>query len=102
MITPELQALIDAPLADPTRINLPEGRRPLRRGPKPTYAGDMGGDPLTSKQVRARKAKAEEMKLVAMLDHYGKTSVPFERIAKHLKLTLQQVSVAMKGRGRLS
>lgn len=102
MITPNLQRLIDAPLADPLKINLPEGKRPARMGEKPVYEGEFAPEKLSSRQMRDRKTNAYSEKLMAVLDYYATTNVPFERIAVHVKMKVEEVADAMGRRGRMS
>jgi hypothetical protein len=81
-----LQSLIDAPLANATKINLPEGRRPATRAPKPEYVDEIGVPKLTGKQVREHKEKGRSAKLEALYDYYAGTDLPVERITEHLGL----------------
>lgn len=79
-----LQSLIDAPLANATKINLPMGRRAAPRvkaEPRQPRPGD-----LTPAQVRERKAKALSDKQEKLLDYYATTSIPAERVAEHIGL----------------
>lgn len=98
----QMQALIDAPLANPLKINLPAGRSPARRAAKPEYEGEFTPEKLTSKQIRERRQDQFSAKLSAVLDHYARTDVPFDRIEAHTKLSSQQVIAAMQARGRSS
>ena len=83
-----LKALIDAPLANPARINLPMGRRPApRSSPQPHER--RPGD-LTPKQVRERKAKATTDRQEKLLDYYATVDVPVERVAEHVGLYRQE------------
>jgi hypothetical protein len=93
-----LQQLADAPLADPNKINLPMGRRPLPRPAKEARIPEPGD--LTLREVRERRAKEASRKVDTLLDYYARTDVPLERIAEHLKLRMPAVIRAMKERGR--
>jgi hypothetical protein len=96
-----MQALIDSPIDTAERANkifLPEGRKPAPRCGK-VKTQPAPGD-LTPSQVRAKNEKEQSDKLVAVLDYYGGSSVPFDRIAEHTKLTVEQVTEAMARRGR--
>jgi hypothetical protein len=100
-----LQALADKPLdirdTDRcTKVWLPEGKRRAPRGRKPEYHGNLGGPALKRSEIEARKLDEYSAKLVAILDYYAATSVPFERIADHTKLPLEKVVEAMSRRGR--
>lgn len=95
-----MKALVNAPLADPLKIYLPMGRRPGARGGKPVYEGEFAPEKLTSKQVRERRENAQGDKVASLLDYYGTTNVPCERIAEHLRLDVDLVRTAMRNRGR--
>jgi hypothetical protein len=95
----EMQALIDARLAKPGSIYLPLGKRKAFRGPKPVYENEFVPQ-MTAEQAKARKADLADKKLGSLLNYYAGTSVPFSRIAEHLKLDLETVQRAMLHRGR--
>jgi hypothetical protein len=80
-----LKALVDAPLANPLRLNIPGGKEALP--PKPRAVSEVKqhrpGD-LTARQVRERKAAAEQQKLDALYNYYATTDVPAERVAEHI------------------
>jgi hypothetical protein len=86
VITPEMQALIDAPLADATKVNLPAGRRSAPRAKKAEYADEIGCPKLKTSEVRARKQKAEDEKLGKLFDYYAGTDLTAEKIAEHMGL----------------
>lgn len=101
MITKELQALIDAPLADPNKLYVPKGaKRVISRGPRPEYHCDKLPK-LTRDQVQERKVDARSQMIAAMLDYYATTQIPFDRIAQHTGLAVEKISEAMKDRGRV-
>lgn len=78
---PYLKALIDAPLADPAKLYLPQGKRTAKRF-KPEYHDDIGCPKLTGKQVRERKETEAKGKLASVLDYYATTEIPFAKIAE--------------------
>lgn len=78
----KMQALIDAPLANPGKLNLPEGRRPIERGRKVPAP-----DGLTPAQVKERKAKEAADKLAKLLDYYATTDLPAEKVARDIGLS---------------
>lgn len=86
MITPEMKALIDAPLADATRINLPAGKRSAPRRQKIEYVDEMGCPKLKTSEVRARKAKDASEKQQKLFDYYAGTSLTPEKVAEHMGL----------------
>jgi len=96
----DMRLLAAAPLADPMRINLPLGKRPARCSGKPVYEGQIGVEKLTAKQVKERRVNRVSYRLVAALDHYATTDVPFDRIAVHLAMEPDAVAEAMTKRGR--
>src|SRR6187402_937676 len=97
-----MQKLVDAPLADPLKLYLPKGTRSAKRAPKAEYYDSVGAARLSRKELDKRKDDAATAKLVSVLDYYATTTVPFERIAGHTKLTVDQVTESMNRRGRLS
>jgi hypothetical protein len=86
MISPLLQSLIDAPLANATKINLPGGKSPAPRPKKSDATDDIGGPKLTMKQVRERKDRAAAERLSKLFDYYATTDLTAEKIAEHLGL----------------
>ena len=100
-MTPEMKRLVDAPLANALRLNLPEGKAPAPRAIKPEYHCEELPK-LTAKEVRARRTEATNAKVCAILDYYATTEVPPRRIAEHLGLGWDEVRAikAMKDRGR--
>ncbi len=102
MIDKEMQSLIDAPLANPNKINLPKGRRSAPRAGNPEYEGDFLPDKLTRKELRDRQENSHSAKIMAVLDYYAASKVSFEDIARYTNLTADQVARAMSNRGRLA
>jgi hypothetical protein len=100
MIDPNLKAMLDGPLANALAINLPMGRRAAKRGSNPVYEGSIGDTPLKPSEVRQRRDDAKSAKLVAVLDYYATTAVPFDRIADHCKMSIEDVTESMARRGR--
>lgn len=98
----EMQKLVDAPLADPLKLFLPKGTRTVKRAPKAEYYNGVDAPKIARSEIERRKADAASAKLVSVLDCYATTSVPFERIAEHTKLTLEEATAAMLRRGRSS
>lgn len=94
----ELRALVDAPLADPLKINLPLGRRPVKRSTQPARAKEAGE--LTKDQLRERREKAASDARHSILRYYSTTSIPFERVAAHVGLEVGQVREILKAMGR--
>lgn len=97
-----LKLLVEAPLANPLKLNVPMGRRSAPRGSKPVYVGDMGGEPLSQSELRTRRDNEKAAKVVSVLDYYATTQVPFDRIASHVKMTEDEVRAAMQRRGRVA
>ena len=93
----DLRALIDAPLANPAKINLPAGRRSAPRV-KMERPPPRPGD-LTPAQVRERKAKALSAKQELLLDYYATTEIPASRIADHVGL-FHQVQTGTDKQGK--
>lgn len=98
----EMQKLVDAPLADPLKLYLPKGTRAAKRAPKAEYYDSVEAPKIARSILEKRKVDAASAKLVSVLDYYATTTVPFERIAEHTKLTVDQVVESMNRRGRLS
>lgn len=91
MIDKKMRALIGAPLADPCKIYLPEGRRVLPRGPRSSEeACTDGGLRITKAQAADRKAKIAADKLNKLFDYYAGTNLSPEKVAEHLGLYRQQ------------
>lgn len=94
-----MKALIDAPLADPVKIYLPEGKRRVSRGPSPQYEDGIESPKLTGKQIAERRTKAAGKKLEALYDYYAATNLTVERIAEHMGVYRQdQTGVDDKGK----
>jgi hypothetical protein len=87
---PKLQALIDAPLANPLRLNIPGGKESLP--PKPRAKKEPSLSPaekrargiLTTKELAERKALEAQAKLTQLYDYYATTDIPAERVAEHM------------------
>lgn len=98
----ELQKLVDAPLADPLKLYLPQGTRSAKKAPKVEYYDTVAAPRISRAKLAERRVDEYSTKLTAVLDYYGTTSVPFDRIAEHTKLTVEQVTESMARRGRMS
>ena len=96
----EMQALIDAPLADPLKLYLPKGTRPAKLGPRYRTVDNIDAPKLTRKQIEERKVEAFSAKLCTILDYYAGTDIPIDRVAAHTGLTIEQATQAMTRRGR--
>lgn len=83
-----MQALIDAPLADPNKIYLPDGKRRAPRSPR-ADCGDMPPK-ITGAQLAERKSTALSRKLDALYAYYAATDLSIERIAQHMGLYRQE------------
>jgi hypothetical protein len=79
---PKLKALVDAPLANPLAINLPEGRKPAPREVAPAQEHRPGD--LTKAQLAEKRKRAADEKLSALFDYYATTDIPVERVAQHV------------------
>lgn len=79
-----LKALADAPLADPLKINLPEGKRPNPRGPR-IQTERAPGD-LSPTELKERKQKELQQKQSDLLDYYATTDKDAETVARHVGL----------------
>jgi hypothetical protein len=97
---PDMQALIDAPLADPLKLYVPAGKRVIRRGPRHAYHDGIDAPKLTAKQLQDRKEGVYGEKLAAVLDYYASTSIPIERVAENTGLSIEKATYAMQRRGR--
>lgn len=98
----DLKVLADAPLADPLGLNIPLGRRTMKRGPRAVYCDSVDdGQRLKPSELQKRKEEAFSAKLCAVLDYYAKSTVPIERVAEHTNLSVEQATAAMQRRGRL-
>lgn len=94
-----LQALIDAPLANACKLNLPAGRAPAPRAKKADYGDDIGCPKVGARELRERKKKAEQQKLDALFDYYAATELSAKRVAEHMGLYRQeQVGVDDNGK----
>jgi hypothetical protein len=86
MISPLLKSLIDAPLANAAKLNIPGGRAPAPRARKADLGDDIGCPKLTGKQLREIKAKAQADKLNKLFDYYASTELSAETVAEHMGL----------------
>lgn len=94
-----MQALIDAPLADPAKIYLPEGKRRAPYSPRAKYHDEEMPGKLTGAQMAERKQKAASEKLTKLYDYYATTDLSFEKIAQHMGIYRQdQTGVDDKGK----
>lgn len=96
----DLQSMIDAPLADPLNLNVPLGKRVMKRGPRAQYYDGIDAPRLKQSELQKRREDQFSAKLCAVLDYYAGSTVPIERIAEHTKLTIEQATAAMERRGR--
>ena len=87
---PNVRALIDAPLASATKINLPKGRKPST-APR--------ADPALAKAARERRDATITAKQEQLLDYYATTTVPAERVAEHVGF-LHQVQTGTTDKGK--
>ncbi|MFC0302753.1 hypothetical protein ACFSTI_25010 [Rhizorhabdus histidinilytica] len=96
-----MQSLVDAPLANPLRLNLVEVEgAPKKRSPsKRTLQMFQAPAPIV-KNAREYKERQFNAKIKTMLDYYATTKVPFNRIAEHMNLSVEQVTESMSFRGR--
>lgn len=84
-MNPEIKKLVEAPLADPLKINIPGGRDALPPRPRqPKEQRYPAPGDLTPKQVRERKALDEQAKREKLYDYYATTDLPAERVAEHV------------------
>lgn len=96
----QMQALIDAPLADPLKLYLPLGKRSGVRGQRLQHVDNIAAEKLTGKQVQERKVDAYSAKICQLLDYYATTDIPVERVAEHVGLDVEKTAEALKRRGR--
>lgn len=101
----EMQALIDSPIdsaARASKVWLPLGKRSAPRASKANTDGiDEGLFPkATRADLAKRSAEAKIAKVQDSLAYYATTTVPFERVAEHTGLTLEEATAAMQKRGR--
>lgn len=99
MMDERMKALIAAPLADPSKIFLPEGKRRISRGPRPQYEDGIEAPKVSGKELAERRSKAAWKKLEALYDYYAGTNLTAERIAEHMGVYRQeQTGVDDKGK----
>lgn len=92
-----LQRLAESPINTAKRASkvfLPQGTRPAPREVKQI-------DPKAKAEAKAYREREAGAKVAQLLDYYATTSVPFDRIAEHMKLSVEQVTESMKLRGRV-
>lgn len=80
---PKLQALIDAPLANALRLNIPGGKEALP--PRPRGQREQSLSPAERK-ARERKAADAAKKLDSLFDYYAGTDIPPAKVAEHMGL----------------
>jgi hypothetical protein len=81
-----MEALVDAPLANATKVYLPAGKRSAPRGKKVEYGDEIGCPKVSAKELRERKQKAAQDKLAALFDYYARTTLDARRVAEHMGL----------------
>src|SRR2546423_948271 len=86
----KMQSLIDAPLADPNKVYLPEGKRRAPYSPRAKYHGDEMPKGLSRSQLAERKQKARDEKLDKLYAYYAGTDLSIERIAEHMGIYRQE------------
>lgn len=97
-----MQSLVDAPLANALRLNIVEveGQPKKRTARKPTINMFQAPAPIV-KNGREYKERQAQAKVTALLDYYATTTVPFDRIAEHMRISIDQVRESMAFRGRV-
>jgi hypothetical protein len=85
-----MQSLIDAPLANAIKVNLPGGKLAARRSPKPEYGDEIGCPKVSAKELKERKRKAEEAKRSDLYDYYAATDLTPKRVAEHMGIYRQE------------
>jgi hypothetical protein len=99
VIDKHLQALIDAPLADPAKLAIHGEARKISRGPRLREHDGIRAPKLTREQLAERKGKQLSAKLNKLLDYYATTDLPAEKITEHLGL-YRQVQVGVSDDGK--
>jgi hypothetical protein len=99
VIDKNMQALIDAPLANAAKINIPAGRRSSPRAKKLEYDDGIGCPKVSPKELRERKDKAASAKLDALFDYYATTELSPERVAQHMGL-YRNIETGIDDKGR--
>ena len=107
-IDPDIKHFLEMPLGGincGSRLSkpwLPMGKLPTPRAKKDAVNGI--DEAFAPKVPRAKLREIAEKKRLAMLQdilaHYATTEVPFERIAAHTGLTVEEATAAMIKRGR--
>lgn len=107
-LDPDIKHFLEMPLGGincGSRLSkpwLPMGKLPTPRRPK--VQADSIDENFAPKVSRADLKKREENKRLAVLQdllaYYAATSVPFDRVATHTGLTIEEATAAMVKRGR--
>lgn len=96
----QMRTLVDAPLADPLKLNVIGERRVIKRGPRAKYYDGVDAPRITRKELDERRQEQFSKKLCAVLDYYAGSQVPIERVAEHTGLSIEDAAAAMERRGR--
>jgi hypothetical protein len=89
-MTHALQSLIDAPLANACKVNLPAGKRSAPRAKPHDLSDDIGCPKLSTKELREIKKRNEAAKLASLFDYYATTELTGDRVAEHMGLYRQE------------
>jgi hypothetical protein len=92
-----LDKLAAGPLANPSKIFLPEGRRKGDRKRSPAELEDFRADRLAKKERLASEAAENMRKLFA---YYAGTDVPLDRVAAHLGIDEDRARAGLAEHGR--
>jgi hypothetical protein len=90
MMDERMKALIDAPLADPAKIHLPDGKRVIRRGPRYQEHDSIGAPKVSREELTRRKEKAAAEKLDKLFDYYAASNLTAEKVAERMGLYRQE------------
>jgi hypothetical protein len=96
----DLKAMAEAPLADALNLNVPLGKRTIKRGPRTAYYDGIDAPRLKRSELDKMRSEDFSKKLCSVLDYYASTTVPIERVAEHTNLSIEQATAAMQRRGR--
>lgn len=97
-----MQSLVDAPLANALRLNLVEVEgQPKKRTTRKSTTNMFQAPAPIMKNGREYKERQAQAKITALLDYYATTTVPFDRIAEHMKIDIAQVRESVSFRGRV-
>jgi hypothetical protein len=88
-ISPEMKAMIDAPLADAVKINLPAGKRPAPRS-RVEHGDDIGCPKVSARELQERRKRAAQEKLDKLFDYYAGTKLDASKVAEHMGLYRQE------------